>query len=842
MKRRNRAAGAIGVLMTATAWAAAEGTFPFVIPGDDASPTATDFSGLNGGPIGEKDRVVIRDGHFRTSEGRLKIWGMNVCFAANFPSHEDAEKAAAHLAKLGINGIRFHHHDTSDEPRGLWVRGPGGARTVSGSLLERQDYFLAQLNRHGIYADLNLHVGRMLAPRDAVPDACRYDKYLLYFMPEMRAKLKEFCRAYLDHVNPYRKLRRADDPGIAVVEITNENSFSTRGPSIAARLPEPYRGEFRRQWNAWLRRTYGSTDRMRAAWRTAGDEPGAVLFELKADGSDLKGWSLHQSSQAPVRLVPNEPGPRPDLAAIRLDIVRPSGAVMQQEWTRRPLDLEKGKAYTLRFWVRAEQARKLFVDVSRSGPDRWDSVGFSETLEVGPAWQEVVRVFRCTDVPTNGPRLCFKFGGSPADLWLAGLRLRAGAELTGLKAGDSLEDGTVDIPVSGWPEPALADATRFMVDTEKEFIRDLTQFLKKDLGVKAPVTASQITYHGARIVADTCDFADIHAYWQHPHFPVKAWDPKNWIVKNTPMECDPGYGVLFERAAWRLFDRPFTMSEWNIPAPHDAAASVVPFAALTAALQDWDGVFFFDYDSSSDRWNRDAISGFFSFNGHPAKLALLGACANLYRRGDLAPLKDRAAGACDDRQPAALGLSRRIGIDPSAARKDDVPLPQGALRSPGGTAVWDATDKAKAHILVHTPATRAAWGLVAGQSFDLGGLQLRIGAMDRPYAAIVATSLDGAPLESSRRMLLVAVASAANQGMVWNETRTSVGNQWGRGPTIIEGVPASVVWPGGRIASVRVLDGAGTRGASVTVSASAGPSSFEIGPANRTLWYELTRE
>ena len=38
------------------------------------------------------------------------------------------------------------------------------------------------------------------------------------------------------------------------------------------------------------------------------------------------------------------------------------------------------------------------------------------------------------------------------------------------------------------------------------------------------------------------------------------------------------------------------------------------------------------------------MRGYFSFNGQPVKLALLSACANLYRRGDLQPLSDVAAG------------------------------------------------------------------------------------------------------------------------------------------------------------------------------------------------------
>ena len=95
--------------------------------------------------------------------------------------------------------------------------------------------------------------------------------------------------------------------------------------------------------------------------------------------------------------------------------------------------------------------------------------------------------------------------------------------------------------VSGgnWCEAARADVQRFMEETELEFIRDMMRFLKRDLGVRVPITASQINYHNAKIVAETCDYTDIHCYWEHPRFPGKPWDRSNWTIANTPMERSP---------------------------------------------------------------------------------------------------------------------------------------------------------------------------------------------------------------------------------------------------------------------------------------------------------------
>lgn len=825
--------------------AAAAERFPFVIPGDDATPSITNLAVPPPRPAGADGFVRIRDGRFFTDAGRFRVWGVNTCFDANFPTHGEAGKVAAHMAKLGINAVRMHHHDSAAAPRGLWGPVVAGQRTLSAEMVDRQDYFLNELHRNGIYANLNLHVGREISeaegfPRDGLPYATRYDKYLLYFEPQARERLKEFCRDYLLHENPYRKLRRVDDPGIAMIEITNENSFSTLGPTIAAGLPEPHRGEFKRQWNAWLAANYRDTTAVKQAWGAASEPLGATLAESSAWRDGLGSWRLTQRREFPVRSGFGQPGPQPELPALLLE---PQGAASElhaQELQYSDLKLVPGQVYTLAFWVRANQPRPLFFDVSNSGAGEWGSVGLSETLQLGTEWQRVLRVFRASKTIPGGARICFKFGGNSVPFALAGLTLRQGGDWIVLPSGQGIEDRSVEIPVAGWSEPAHRDVVRFMEQTEASFVREMVDFLKKDMGVRVPITASQINYHPPEVVAATCDYADVHAYWQHPRFPGKPWDAVDWEMQNTPMECAPGADALLARAPLRLLDRPYTLSEWNIPDPNDYAAGVVPFAAMVAALQDWDGIYFFQYHGGGDgSWNSDKVLRFFSFNGQPVKLALFTACANLYLRGDLAPLTEVAAGTFDQRVPASLGLTRRLGIDPQAHRASSLAPPTSKrLATPDQRVIWDASDAARAHVAVNTPATRAVWGLVGGRSFELGGVKLAVGAVERDYAAIVLTTMDGKPVEATRRALLTAVGSATNRGMKWNEARTSVGKDWGAGPAEVNGIAVEVTLPHGG-ARVFALDGRGQRQGEVIAEAGSAGSRFKLGSGYRTLWYDL---
>ena len=91
------------------------------------------------------------------------------------------------------------------------------------------------------------------------------------------------------------------------------------------------------------------------------------------------------------------------------------------------------------------------------------------------------------------------------------------------------------------------------------------------------------------------DYIDGHAYWQHPHFPGRPWDPANWTVEQVAMVDHPEQARCPAWPAQRLAGKPYTVSEYNHPAPNDYQAECVPMIASFAAAQDWDGVWLFAY-------------------------------------------------------------------------------------------------------------------------------------------------------------------------------------------------------------------------------------------------------
>jgi len=107
---------------------------------------------------------------------------------------------------------------------------------------------------------------------------------------------------------------------------------------------------------------------------------------------------------------------------------------------------------------------------------------------------------------------------------------------------------------------------------------------------------------------------------------------------------------------------------------------------------------------------------------------------------------------------------------------------------------------------------------------------------------MIATSLDDLPIEKSDRILVLASSGAENTNMKWNQDRTSVSNQWGQGPTLVNVVTGTVKLPiKAQQVSVSALDGTGKQIRNVTVrnDHENGQIEFKIGPQDKTIWYEV---
>ena len=116
-----------------------------------------DFSDQLDAPAGKYGPVRISpEGHFvfaQAPERRIRFFGVNLSYGANFPSRVNAEKLAERLAAVGYNVVRFHHQDGG-------LTGSGD-EMFNRENLDRLDYFIAALKKRGIYFMTDLYVSRV---------------------------------------------------------------------------------------------------------------------------------------------------------------------------------------------------------------------------------------------------------------------------------------------------------------------------------------------------------------------------------------------------------------------------------------------------------------------------------------------------------------------------------------------------------------------------------------------------------------------------------------------------------------------------------------------------------
>jgi len=138
---------------------------------------------------------------------------------------------------------------------------------------------------------------------------------------------------------------------------------------------------------------------------------------------------------------------------------------------------------------------------------------------------------------------------------------------------------------------------------------------------------------------------------------------------------------------------------------------------------------------------------------------------------------------------------------------------------------------------INTPRLQAAIGWLGGRKVKLDDVTIEV---KTPFCAVSVISTDGKPIRRSESLLIVAAARCANTGMVWNEERTSIDDQWGGPPILIEPVEGEISLHrevGSPPLILFALDGSGRPKGKGQIS-----SPFHLGREYETVWYAAKTE
>ncbi|HOU92603.1 MAG TPA: carbohydrate binding domain-containing protein, partial [Polyangiaceae bacterium] len=539
------------------------------------------------------------------------------------------------------------------------------------------------------------------------------------------------------------------------------------------------------------------------------------------------------------------------------------------------LALVPGETYAARLRARASSARPVSFDVLLAAAP-WTTFTPWTDRTLTTEWQDLWSTFTVPEGEAPG-EVRFQLGMlglQTGTVWVSQASLTQGT--APLEVGESLEAGTIPLVAHdsprAWSRAARRDFVAFLRDTERAYYDALASTLRDELGVRALISGSQVITSPPTVQA-ALDVVDNHAYWDNMIFPGEPWDPVDWSITNTSVVGSPP-GIFGTLASGRVAGKPYIVSETNHQLPNTYASEGPLLTAAYAALQDFDGVFFFQWRTERNLDHRT----FLSYNDtgyHAPLLASLAAAAPLFQGFDVSPAAGAFTVAMDpDAEleaivdagvdwnvvdarcrgfPAAAALLGRVELDVSPGAVDSpVPDLAGQTRfvSDTGELVWDA---AAGVVTIDSARARAVIGSADGGSFALGGpgldcasqpeacVTFEIGATRQGFCALALTLLEGASFAADGRALISATGDVENTGMVWTDaSRTSVGDDWGGAPTLVEVIPAVVTLP--RAASeVRVfaLDGRGQRAAELPVTGDGAAATFELGQELDTLWYEV---
>jgi hypothetical protein len=871
--------------------------FPFYLPWDDSEETIVSLSHYLDKPAGRLGWVQAgTDGHLYCGGERIKFLGVNICAGAAFPEKEEAEKIAARLAKYGVNVVRFHHMDASWESFNIFDRSYGNTRHLSEEALDRLDYFIASLKENGAYTDLNLLVSRRLTSADGLSSEIdlvdwKDQQVLGFFIDEVQGLQKEYARQLLTHYNSYTGLTYAEDPAVAFVEIVNEQGLIQGWLSgVIDRLPQIYKDQLSEQWNLFLKQKYGSTENLTVSW--SGGQ-GLPQVEMLANGyftRGLEGWVVETHEPASTSYEVTSRADENNV--LRISVTNPGTAGWHVQFNYPSLAIEAEESYFVRFRARADQPVTVSVGIGQAY-DPWSSLSNTVSIDLTTEWKDYEIPLIASESDVNARLSISNLGTTTTTYQFSCFSMKPFKGYS-LKEDESLELSSVRIftlDIFGSRTlNARKDWAEFLYGLEEEYFSEMRRYLKEDLGVQSLIIGTIVGCSTPNIMAQL-DVVDTHSYWQHPSFPGVSWDSSNWYVINEPMVNYLNTSTIPGLALKRVYGKPLFVTEYNHPSPNMYDAETVVILATYAALQDWDGIFLFDY-GSRDNWDSRMIRSYFDNDQHPLKMASLIPAYMIFVRGDIKPANNLVAETLNEHEEIdfiAKGRAnawtlidgRTLGIQSympllyrTAILVEGVTEPKRFLTpqeaettgsvydSDTGEIVWDISNGDRGVLLVNTSKSVAVIGFGGGKRFNFENVAIEPGkTLLGTWSIMTLSVIDGESFDNWNSLLLVTAGFSTNNGSIIREYQTgnilvtgSVNtsqitqyngeitciNTWGQAPTLVEGIPG-VVWVRTlNDIEVWALNSKGERVQEVPVSTEGEYKVFTIRSEYKTIWYEVT--
>jgi len=347
----------------------------------------------------------------------------------------------------------------------------------------------------------------------------------------------------------------------------------------------------------------------------------------------------------------------------------------------------------------------------------------------------------------------------------------------------------------------------FKIELQEKYYIEMMDFMRS-IGVKIPITGTNHTVCSAncktQIVTDFCD--------SHVYFYDWRWGERDKFCMNKAITQVPesGFGTL---SVMRVFDKPFFVSEWDMPWPNEYRAESPILYAAVGALQGWSGFTIHTYSygtllsemkmlgkevSSASIGGVPYREGIFSTWNDPAKFGLFYHAALITRRGDVSRAKNKYAIKIDTLKTSikpAFTISSELSqiaayyggdTDAQVISENHILIDEKAGEVTSDTGEMYRSWK-KNYGTIDTEMTKCAYGFLGKNSpIKLKGLTI---SSKTDFAVVAMSSLTGSPINKSDNILLTTVGRAKNTDARFEGEQML---DYGRPPILIEVIEVDI--------------------------------------------------
>ena len=787
--------------------------FNFYLPHDDS--TTQRFLPKFPKKAADSYVTVGPDGMFMADGQPIRFWGMSMAYGACFPDKDDAPIIAARLRKMGVNLVRFTLMDApwAGEDESIFF-GDDITQVLNPFNLDKLHFFIAQLKNEGIYSNLVLHHNRRFKEDDGVlyADSMNTSRAVNMFDGHLIKLQKDHALYLLTPPNPYTDLSLAEDPAVAMIDISNHNTLYgywksdwLRHNSQGGVLIQRHIDTLDLHWNEFLQNKYTSQTDLENVWNQTAGTGGQN--EQVTDGGFESGdpaanyiMELHDVAQATI--TADTDNPFEGNYSGRVDVLNVTNTNWHVQFKQIGATLAALKTYQITFAARAEDNRDIIVVASRDNAP-WNGYG-SKTISLSTDWQEYTFTFTADEDNDANFRLGFQFNGQVGSYWFDNLSM-TDADIPGVLPGESLADGNIrrmDYSERFDYSPhRMADNTEFYLTLQTRFFDEMYAYLKDDLGVQGNITASN-TWSGISDIytARNMDYVSDQSSWDYIRYP-NGWSTSDWYIENEPMVKSGGWTVIepmFGGVAMK--DKPYIISSYDQPFPHRYQTEMMPWMTAYGSFHNANAINFYYYNDEGDSWTADIVDDYYSLHRNIAQMVLSPAYSYAYRHGLLATANQtfeleyslpylRALPFSDfhgrwgkyipynSRLAYTYGL-RIAGFGGTGAPDiGQLPTAQGSVATTDNNETVIDFDQGVLKSV--TPEFVSVCGFMDEQTVDAGALKVN---SSNGFGVVAWLSLTGEPLGHSNESLLSISSQLQNTNMMWNGLNT-INDNWGSAPT-----------------------------------------------------------